>query len=64
MRLTLEAQVHKGGETSFFCNYQANYLTYNLIIDMHTWISNRCGQDGYGDDRRTDHAGANDLSVG
>ncbi|KAH6881203.1 hypothetical protein BKA70DRAFT_1471279 [Coprinopsis sp. MPI-PUGE-AT-0042] len=56
--------VHLGGETSFFCNYQANFLTYGLIIDMHTVVSHYCGQDGYGYDRRTNGGGANDLAVG
>ncbi|KAF3029585.1 hypothetical protein E8E12_000550 [Didymella heteroderae] len=56
--------VHLGGETSFFCNYQGNYLTYQLIIDMHTVVSHYCGQDGYGHDRRTNGGGANDLAVG
>ncbi|KAH7359738.1 hypothetical protein BKA66DRAFT_445250 [Pyrenochaeta sp. MPI-SDFR-AT-0127] len=52
------------GETSFFCNYQGNFLTYQLIIDMHTVVSHYCGQDGYGYDRRTNGGGANDLVVG
>ncbi|KAJ8115021.1 hypothetical protein OPT61_g3232 [Boeremia exigua] len=56
--------VHLGGETSFFCNYQGNFLTYQLIIDMHTVVSHYCGQDGYGYDRRTNGGGANDLAVG
>ncbi|USP77968.1 hypothetical protein yc1106_05242 [Curvularia clavata] len=56
--------VHNGGETSYFCNYATNYLTYQLIIDMHTVVSGRCGQNGYGYDRRRGGGGANDLSVG
>lgn len=56
--------VHNQAETSYFCNYQANYLTYQLIIDMHTVVSNKCGQSAYGFDRRTNGGGANDLAVG
>ncbi|KAF2633587.1 hypothetical protein BU25DRAFT_453332 [Macroventuria anomochaeta] len=56
--------VHLGGETSFFYNYQGNYLAYQLIINMHTIVSQHCGQDGYGYDRRTNGGGANDLTVG
>ncbi|KAJ4331442.1 hypothetical protein N0V95_009882 [Ascochyta clinopodiicola] len=56
--------VHRDAETSYFCNYQANFLTYQLIIDMHTVVSGCCTQAGYGYDRRTNGGGAQDLSVG
>ena len=63
--MTNKKQVHNKGETSFFCNYQRNYLTYQLIIDMHVVISSQCnGSPAYGWDRRTNGGGANDLSVG
>jgi hypothetical protein len=39
-------------------------LTYDLIIDMHTIVTGKCGQDGYGHDRRQGGAGASDLTVG
>ncbi|OAL45674.1 hypothetical protein IQ07DRAFT_635503 [Pyrenochaeta sp. DS3sAY3a] len=57
--------VHIGQDTSFFCNYQGNWLTYNLIIEMHTVVSSVCGENGYGYDRRTNSPqGPRDLSVG
>jgi hypothetical protein len=57
--------VRNRAETSYFCNYQRNYLTYNLIIEMQTVVSVTCqGSTGYGYDRRTNGGGANDLAVG
>ncbi|KAI4594762.1 hypothetical protein KJ359_007565 [Pestalotiopsis sp. 9143b] len=56
--------VHDQAETSYFCNYQANYLTYQLVSDMQTVVSDKCGQSAYGFDRRTNGGGANDLAVG
>lgn len=57
-------QVHRDAETSYFCNYQANFLTYQLIINMHTVVSGRCTQAGYSYDPRTNGGSAQDLSVG
>jgi hypothetical protein len=62
--VTLRKQVHRDAETSFFCSYTDNFLTYDLIIDMHTMVSKKCGQATYGHLRRRNRAGANNLIVG
>ena len=57
------AQVHLGKETSFFCSRDKNqYLWYQLIIDMQTVVSQRCGgSHAYGYDRRFNGGGVKDL---
>ncbi|KAF1999088.1 hypothetical protein P154DRAFT_621147 [Amniculicola lignicola CBS 123094] len=40
--------VHWGGETSFWCNYERNYLTRRTVYDMHVVITTRCQEHGYG----------------
>ncbi|KAI0103310.1 hypothetical protein GGR51DRAFT_573241 [Nemania sp. FL0031] len=52
-----------GEEASYFCNYQAETLTYGVIIDFHAAVSAQCGQSGYGYDRTTNNDGVRDLAV-
>jgi hypothetical protein len=61
--ILIVAQVHLGKETSFFCSRDNNqYLWYQLIIDMQTVVSQRCGgSDAYGYDRRFLGGGVKDL---
>jgi hypothetical protein len=57
--------VHNRAETSFICNYERNYITYNLIAEMHSVINNACqGSTAYGYDHRRHGGGTNDFVVG
>ncbi|RYO86339.1 hypothetical protein DL764_009018 [Monosporascus ibericus] len=80
VQLANNAQAHSGGtgyyprgawgwvfyanEASFFCNYEANYLTYTIIIDFHKAVSRHCGQTTYGFDRCRNDCGVRDAAVG
>jgi hypothetical protein len=53
-------------ETSYWCNYERNYLTHDLIIAMHTDISGKCGGPtfSYGYTVRLNQGAVRNLSVG
>lgn len=65
MVVTFCLQVHYNTETAFFCNYQRNYLSYDMIIDFNVDISNNCyGSKFYGFERKTNRGTIQDLAVG
>jgi hypothetical protein len=58
-------QTFQESATSFFCNYQAQTLNYDLLIQFQIWVSNDCsGGNRYGYHRCTNACGINDLAVG
>ncbi|ROV96530.1 hypothetical protein VMCG_07772 [Cytospora schulzeri] len=56
--------VFYANEASFFCNYEANYLTYSIVIDFQTAVSNHCGQTTYGYDRCENDCGVRSAAIG
>ena len=50
-------------ELAFFCNYERASYTYDYVIGFHINVSNRCGQAGYGFQRRGDEWNS-DVAVG
>ncbi|ROV90395.1 hypothetical protein VPNG_10037 [Cytospora leucostoma] len=56
--------VFYANEASFFCNYEANYLTYSIVIDFQTAVSAHCGQTTYGYDRCANDCGVRNAAIG
>ncbi|ROV88676.1 hypothetical protein VSDG_09511 [Cytospora chrysosperma] len=56
--------VFYANEASFFCNYEANYLTYSIVIDFQTAVSKHCGQTTYGYDRCANDCGVASAAIG
>ncbi|KAH5028609.1 hypothetical protein HBI75_135660 [Parastagonospora nodorum] len=57
--------VHLNGQTSYWCNYEVNHPTYDLVINMHVALSLKCGGSAaYGYNHYVLRRGARDLVVG
>jgi hypothetical protein len=64
-RSITDLHIDSNKQTSYWCNYERNYLTHDLVIAMHTDVSNKCrGTSSYGYSQRRNQGGIRNLVVG